>query len=87
MNHNFKEGELALTLAGNDAYPAMTQVELIVLLSPGEVFHFKGLDLPLVKAAWLCRSRDWEMIYQPSDLMPLRGAFQPEQQKLREVVA
>lgn len=87
MSHQFKPGALALTLVGNDAYPVMTQVELVEKLLPGDIFKFKGLNLPLVKSAWLCRSRDWEMIYQASDLMPLRGDFAPEQQVSREVVA
>ena len=86
MSHNFKPRDLALTLVGNDLYPAMTQVELIEMLQPGDVWPYKGLKLPLAKAAWVCRSRYWEMIYQPKDLMPLRGNFTHEQQKAKEAV-
>ena len=84
MSHNFKPGDLALTLVGNELYPAMTQVELIDSLNPGDVWPYKGLNLPLQKCVWVCRSRHWEMIYQPKDLMPLRGDFTHEQQKAKE---
>lgn len=84
MNHNFKPGDFALTLVGNDSYPAMTEVELIRFLTPGDVWEYKELLLPLVKAVWVCRSRCWEMVYQPKDLMPLRGDFAPEQQRAKE---
>ncbi|WLH42098.1 hypothetical protein [Pseudomonas sp. FP2254] len=86
MSHNFKAADLALTLVGNDLYPAMTQVELVETLKAGDVWIYKGLTLPLAKTVWVCRSRHWEMIYQASDLMPLRGDFTPEQQKAKEAV-
>ncbi|ARA80239.1 hypothetical protein [Pseudomonas amygdali] len=84
MSHQFKPGDLALTLVGNDLYPVMTQVELIETLNAGDVWTYKGLKFPLQKAVWVCRSRYWEMIYQAKDLMPLRGNFAPEKQKAKE---
>ena len=86
MSHNFKPGDLALTLVGNDRYPSMTQVELVEMLQPGDVWLHRGLEIPLVKVVWVCRSRHWEMIYQAKDLMPLRGDFAHEQQKAKEAV-
>ena len=86
MSHNFKPGDLALTLAGDEIYPAMTQVELVEMLQPGDLWSHKGLRIPLVKVVWVCRSRYWEMIYQPKDLMPLHGDFTHEQQKAKEAV-
>ncbi len=86
MTNNFKPGDLALTLVGNDLYPAMSQVELIEALKAEDVWTYKGLTLPLAKDVWVCRARCWEMIYQPSDLMPLRGDFTHDQQKAKEAV-
>ncbi|MBI6601873.1 hypothetical protein [Pseudomonas sp. S4_EA_1b] len=86
MTNNFKPGDLALTLVGNDLYPAMSQVELIEALKTGDVWTYKGLTLPLAKDVWVCRARYWEMIYQSSDLMPLRGEFTHEQHKAKEAV-
>ena len=84
MSHQFKSGDLALTLVGDEKYPAMTEVELLAFLRPGDTFTLGRMKLPLIKACWHCRSKYWEMVFRSEDLMPLRSDFCPERQKAEE---
>jgi len=92
--HNqFKPGDLALTLRDRMGWPPMTQVELDVFHAAGSVLveAETGSRFRIRECAWQCRLTDGSgednRLYRPSELMPLRGDFTPEQQKSREVVA
>ena len=86
----FKAGDLALTLVDTLTWPAMTLVTLHTLHEAGsriEQIHGVGT---LRFSAWECISdRDdvYAYLYRPENLMPLRGDFQPEQQKAKGVEA
>lgn len=82
----FKEGDIALVVGG-DAFLG-SQVEIFRWVNPGEDFetdraayHYRN-----GRPGWVvvCGSRC--AVKHESHLMPLRGDFQPEQQKVLEVV-
>ena len=89
MSHNFKPGDLALTLTSKYRFPPMSQVELIVFMHEGQ-----KADQPSGKIwtapydGWIAGRNEGEGygFYKPSQLMPLRGDFTPEQQKAKEAV-
>lgn len=90
MSHNFKPGDLALTLTTKYRFPAMSQVELIVFLREDQ--QAQEPDSHIWTApydGWVAGRGQGEGygFYRPSQLLPLRGDFAPEQQKSREVVA
>lgn len=82
--HNFKPGDLALTLINlGRLVPAGSVVELIRPFAKGDVL----MDLKFHADAWECSKPDLGkgLFYAEKHLMPLRGELQPEQQKSREV--
>ena len=90
MSHQFKPGDLALTLVATKTWPAMSVVELHTLHEPGtriEQIHAVGVTR---RHVWECVSahdHTYAYLYYPEHLMPLRGDFQPERQKSQEVPA
>jgi len=86
----FKPGDLALVVSGG--FMGET-AELIRFVLPGDVVvsPTSGKKYQFRPAAgiggWLCKFRSEWAIKHEKNLMPLRGDFQPEQQKSREVVA
>lgn len=90
MGNQFKIGDLALTLVdrgeGLLAWPAMTAVELIAVYHPGEVVEQVHRKATAIETVWECSSKASELhyLYRAHELMPLRGDFEPEQQKQRE---
>lgn len=85
----FKAGDLALTLVDR-GWPAMTTVKLVQLFVPGDKVEQIHKTSTAIEDLWECESNlseKYNYLYKPSELMPLRGDFQPEQQKSREVPA
>lgn len=86
----FKSGDIALTLVERCGIPAMSQVEIQIFVPAGSILM--GIDdrkRKFTMDLWqvttpLCPLG--AIMFQPKELMPLRGDFQPEQQKSREVV-
>ncbi|PVZ56542.1 hypothetical protein C9422_18640 [Pseudomonas sp. B1(2018)] len=90
MSHQFKPGDLALTLISGFGFAAMTTVKLDVFLRKGQTAQEPDGCL------WTPKFDGWAVyrddadgagFFKPEHLMPLRGDFAPEQQKTREVVA
>lgn len=81
--HNFKPGDLALTLVSLKLVPAGSVVELIQPFAKGDVF--KGLKFHA--DAWECSKSDLGkgLFYAEKYLMPLLGDFQAEQQESKGV--
>lgn len=90
MIHNFKPGDLALTLVDRCSVPAMTQVQLVVLVEPGTLLTMvNGRKARFSYPAWRCSTAlipDADLMFRTKELMPLRGDFTPEQQKAKEAV-
>jgi len=89
MSHNFKSGDLALTLRGGFGFPAMTTVKLDVFLRNGETAQEPDGCLWTPKFdGWVVYREDVDGagFFRPEHLMPLRGDFTHEQQKAKEAV-
>lgn len=90
MSHNFKPGDLALVIAGGHLGEV---AELVRFVLPGEVVvsPTTGKEYQFRPAAgiggWLCGFKYMHAIKHEHNLMPLRGEFEPEQQKSRELIA
>lgn len=87
MSHQFKPGDLALTLCARQAYPAMCVVELVAFASPPK--RYKLIDGSIwtpPAPGWVVDRAESDLhdFYEPHQLMPLRGDFAPEQQKAKE---
>ncbi|MBG4728260.1 hypothetical protein I5F64_22400 [Pseudomonas aeruginosa] len=84
----FKAGDLALNLQEiPNCICAGVVVELISRLSPGDLFVEDGQTFLVNRAAWWVL-HEGDRLYIPEwYLMPLRGDFQSEQQKAKEVEA
>lgn len=91
MNHNFKPGDLALSLVERCGVPAMTQFELVDLVPAGTGMRCAAGDLHRFPMdVWRCGTplvADGCLIFEAKELMPLRGDFTPERQKSQEVPA
>jgi hypothetical protein len=89
MSHNFRPGDLALTLTSKYQMPAMSAVSLVVFIPDGEgAIEPDGCLWFAPHAGWVA-GRDGEEGYgffKPAELMPLRGNFTHEQQKAKEAV-
>lgn len=89
MSHNFKPGDLALTLISLPAAAAGSVVQLDERVMANQILKIEGVGTFLSKATgWLC-SREGQphiLAYADGSLMPLRGDFNPEQQKAKEAV-
>jgi len=88
MSHNFKPGDLALTLKAGYGIAAMTTVQLEMFLGNG--WKAQEPDGQLWTApfdGWVV-GRDGEDgfgFFKASNLMPLRGDFAPTEQKSKAV--
>ncbi|EPM0008996.1 hypothetical protein N1H70_000070 [Pseudomonas aeruginosa] len=82
----FKAGDLALNLQEiPNCISAGVVVELLSRLSPGDLFVEDGQTFLVNLAAWWVL-HEGDRLYIPERyLMPLRGDFQSEQQKAKEV--
>jgi hypothetical protein len=83
MGHQFKPGDLALTLCAKKAYPAMCVVELIAFVLASKIYETgTGQIWTPPKNGWVVdrAESDTHDFYEPHELMPLYGDFAPEQQ-------
>lgn len=85
MSHQFKSGDLALTLTSIPGHIATGAcVEVRRILEAGD--EFQMLDAKCranCKTIMVTKDRR-HYLYKPSELMPLRGDFDQEQQKAKE---
>ena len=85
MSHQFKPGDLALTLASIPGHiDSGVCVEVRRILGAGDEYQ-----MPDVRCRTKCKmvmvTKDRShYLYKPSELMPLRGDYTPEQQKAKE---
>ncbi|MGX5220260.1 hypothetical protein ACVTMO_16710 [Pseudomonas segetis] len=88
MSHNFKPGDLALTLVDRCGVPAMTQVDLVELIEPGILLaQINGRTGKFSYPVWRCSTSlipEGDLVFRIKELMPLRGDFAPERQKSKE---
>ncbi|VVO05683.1 hypothetical protein PS834_03036 [Pseudomonas fluorescens] len=90
MSHNFKAGDLALTLVDDDDIPAYSVVTIDSRILKGEAcFTWDDEPTTADENGWFVihPGNPCYSLYADVELMPLRGDFAPEQQKSREVVA
>ncbi|MDF5919702.1 hypothetical protein P4133_09370 [Pseudomonas aeruginosa] len=80
----FKAGDLALNLQDiPNCISAGVVVELMSRLAPGDLFAEDGQTFQVIRPAWWVL-HEGDRLYIPERyLMPLRGDFQPEQQKAK----
>lgn len=85
MNHQFKPGDLALTLKSIGHVPEMACVEIVEILPSGTRIDVGGkiytLKREVVEVIYLGGNAG----YKHTNLMPLRGDFAPDQQKVKEL--
>ncbi|MFW9099580.1 hypothetical protein ACOI8A_05465 [Pseudomonas sp. P4795] len=89
MSHNFKPGDLALTLIAAYGFAAMTEVTIEVFLHKGQIAQEPCGDLFTAPFdGWVVYRLPWpgSGFFRAKHLMPLRGDFTPEQQKAKEAV-
>ncbi|ROM29292.1 hypothetical protein BK645_10000 [Pseudomonas protegens] len=87
MSHQFKPGDLALTLAPiGDEAPAGCEVELIQFFPEGTDANFQGIEFVAECDLWVVRLHERFAAFGVKHLMPLRDDFAPEQQKTKEAV-
>lgn len=85
MSHQFKPGDLALTLAPLPSVPVGSCVELELLVNPGDVFLTPdGMKTTILEYRWVVIRDSRRFSYHERELMPLRGDFEPDQQKAKE---
>lgn len=84
----FKAGDIAINLQNiPECISAGLEVELISRLAPGDQFEDGGQHYVVKSAAWWVL-HEGDRLYIPERyLMPLKGDFQPEQQKAKEEIA
>lgn len=89
MNHNFKPGDLALTLVDRHQWPAGSVVSLYYFCVASKTHTATNCSFRSDTDEWVCISEQHEhgQCYAPHELMPLRGDFAPERQKSQEVLA
>jgi hypothetical protein len=87
MSHKFKPGDLALTLISLSILPAGSVVELYKAISPGDNLGSVRNPIPAMRQGWWCAHSEIgdRLPFAETSLMPLRGDFQPEQQKSKAV--
>jgi hypothetical protein len=84
MSHQFKPGDLALTLVDDPDMPIGSCVELVKVIAKGERLEFADFTAPS-EGWYVTNSRCYRNVaYGSHELMPLRGDFEPEQQKAKE---
>lgn len=85
----FKSGDLAITLVSTKLVPAGSVVTLLEPMEIGDEVLIDGELRRLTARAWVCRHSDFDkdLGFSERRLMPLRGDFAPESQKVQEVPA
>lgn len=82
----FKPGDIALVIGGNAFLGC--QVDIYQWVNPGEDFDTDNASYRYKngRSGWVVVCGGRCAVKHESQLMPLKGEFQPEKQKLREVV-
>ncbi len=84
MSHQFRQGDLAVTLGHLVQIPAGSVVELVKRVPAGHLFRTSGLLA--LEEGWVASSGNGVLAYYANKhLLPLRGDFTPERQKTQEV--
>lgn len=94
----FKAGDLALVVASKSGLNIGKVVTLIRMVRAGELIELEDMMLRVIEGGWLVTGDLLASFpvgvkpvkqhgFRTKCLMPLRGDFQPEQQKAQEVVA
>lgn len=89
MSHQFKPGDLALTLVDDEDIPAYSVVTIDSRILKGEpCFTWDDQPTTADENGWFVTHPNTpeKNLYADRELMPLRGDFSPEQQKSREMV-
>lgn len=87
MDHQFKPGDLALVIAGGLLGHSVVLERFllpgdeVVSSSTGKHYQFRPVA---GTGGWLCAYSHGQVIKHEKNLMPLRGDFEPEQQKAKE---
>ncbi|SHM77805.1 hypothetical protein [Phytopseudomonas punonensis] len=86
MRNQFKVGDLAITLIDLPPVMAGSVVELLEYFSRGDIIRGPVRDHIARLPGWICAHQlvPLNAAYGEHSLMPLRGDFEPEQQKQRE---
>jgi len=87
MSHQFKPGDLALTLVSKYGMPAMSAVSLVVFIPDGSgAIEPDGAPWAAPHEGWVVEreGEDGYGFFKPSQLMPLRGDFTQKQQRAKE---
>lgn len=87
MSNQFKAGDLAITLKPGYGIAAMATVQLELFLGKGKKAQEPDGNLWTAPFDGWVVGRDGEDgfgFFKASSLMPLRGYFEPEQQKSKE---
>ncbi|MGP5449024.1 hypothetical protein ACTXOX_14800 [Pseudomonas helleri] len=86
MSHNFKPGDLALTLISLSILPAGSVVEVYKAINPGDNLNCARHPIPAVRKGWWCARGEIgdRLPFAETSLMPLRGDFSHERQKAKE---
>lgn len=89
MSHQFKPGDSALTLIDLPPIMAGSVVELVERLTKGDFVDTPSGRLVAKCDGWICAHElaPLNAAYADKSLMPLRGDFEPLQQRAREVSA
>ncbi|MCP1651671.1 hypothetical protein [Pseudomonas nitroreducens] len=85
----FNPGDLAMTKYPIPKIEAGSVVTLERSLEQGDRFTLYGVTFIALARGWICSKPgiDSPLAYAETSLMPLKGDFQPEQQKAKEVEA
>ncbi len=87
MGSELKVGDLAITLIDLTPVMAGSVVELIMRVEKGDAVDTPQGVMYARANGWICAHHlaPGNCGYEDGSLMPLRGDFEPEQQKAREV--
>jgi len=85
MIHQFKPGDLALTLVSIPGHiDAGACVEIVKKIEKGDRVRKRGILCEATQPGLIVSRDGAHYLYKPHQLMPLRGDFAPEQQKAME---
>lgn len=77
MQHQFKAGDLALTLAECGDVLTGSCVEIFRVMPAGEVFSMGGRDHLNEHERVIALYGPWKYLYRKNELMPLKGDQSP----------
>lgn len=84
MGHQFKPGDLALTIKATKQLACGSCVEVLYMRRRGEVVFIRHMEVTLSDDFCAVLKDGEKHLYLPVHLIPLRGNFAPEHQKTKE---